>query len=59
MSLSPKREKAGEIYNIPAGSGMTNLQVVETIISLLNKPKYLIEFVEDRPGHDVKYSLDS
>jgi len=54
-----EKGKAGEIYNISAGNEMTNLQVVELILELLEKPKDLIQFVEDRPGHDVRYSLDS
>lgn len=51
--------KAGEVYNISGGNEFTNIQVVEKILELLNKPKNLIEFVEDRPGHDIRYSLNS
>ena len=54
-----EKGKAGEIYNISAGNEMPNLQVVESILQVLNKPKDLIQFVEDRPGHDIRYSLDS
>ena len=49
----------GEIYNISGGNEMPNLKVVESILNSLKKPKSLIEFVDDRPGHDVRYSLDS
>jgi len=49
----------GEIYNISAGNEMPNLKVVESILNLMEKPRSLIEFVDDRPGHDVRYSLDS
>jgi len=49
----------GEIYNISAGNEMPNLKVVESILGLMGKTKNLIKFVEDRPGHDVRYSLDS
>ena len=49
----------GEIYNISALNEMPNLKVVESILNSLKKPKSLIEFVDDRPGHDVRYSLDS
>lgn len=48
----------GEIYNIAGGEERTNIEVVTEILSLLDKPN-LIEFVEDRPGHDLRYSLDS
>ncbi|MCX8189425.1 MAG: dTDP-glucose 4,6-dehydratase [Nitrososphaeria archaeon] len=51
--------KAGEVYNISGGNELTNIQVVEQILESLNKPKDLIEFVEDRPGHDIRYSLNS
>lgn len=54
-----QRGVAGEIYNISAGEEKTNLEVVKTILSMLGKDESLIEFVEDRPGHDVRYSLDS
>ncbi|AHL23096.1 dTDP-glucose 4,6-dehydratase [Thermococcus nautili] len=48
-----------EIYNVSAGEEKTNLEVVKTILRLLGKDESLIEFVEDRPGHDLRYSLDS
>jgi len=50
---------SGEIYNISAGNELTNLEVVRKILKIMNKDESLIEFVEDRPGHDVRYSLDS
>ncbi|VVB67228.1 GDP-mannose 4,6-dehydratase [uncultured archaeon] len=53
------RGVAGEIYNISASEEKTNLEVVKTILRMLGKDESLIEFVEDRPGHDVRYSLDS
>ncbi|ASJ06378.1 dTDP-glucose 4,6-dehydratase [Thermococcus pacificus] len=48
-----------EIYNISAGEERTNLEVVKTVLKLMGKDEDLIEFVEDRPGHDLRYSLDS
>ncbi len=50
--------KAGGIYNLGGNCELTNLQVVETILTLLNKPRELIEFVDDRPGHDRRYAMD-
>ncbi len=49
----------GEIYNISSGEEKTNLEVVRTVLDIMGKPHDLIEFVEDRPGHDLRYSLDS
>jgi dTDP-glucose 4,6-dehydratase len=51
--------KAGEVYNVSAGNEFPNIEIVKKILALLDKPETLITFVEDRPGHDVRYSLDS
>jgi len=48
----------GEIYNISSGEERSNIEVVNEILDIMGK-KDLIEFVEDRPGHDFRYSLDS
>ena len=48
-----------EIYNISAGEEKTNIEVVKTILRMMGRDESLIEFVEDRPGHDLRYSLDS
>ena len=50
---------AGEVYNVSAGNEVTNIEIVKRILGLLHKPENLIAFVEDRPGHDTRYSLDS
>ena len=49
----------GESYNISANNETSNLDLIEKILSIMNKPKTLIDFVEDRPGHDLRYSLNS
>jgi len=51
--------KSGEVYNITAWNEITNKTIVEKILDLLGKPKNLIEYVGDRPGHDRRYSLDA
>lgn len=48
----------GKAYNIGGGNERTNLEVTKLILSMLGKPESLIIFVTDRPGHDVRYSLD-
>ena len=50
---------AGEVYNVSAGNEIANIEIVKKILGSLNKPESLITFVEDRPGHDSRYSLDS
>jgi len=51
--------KSGEVYNITAWNEITNKTIVEKILDLLGKPKNLIEYVGDRPGHDRRYSIDA
>ena len=50
--------KTGEIYNVGSDDEWENLQLVEYILEKLGKPKSLIQYVLDRPGHDFRYSLD-
>ncbi len=47
-------EKIGEIYNIGGDSEISNIELVEKLLTILDKPKSLIKFVEDRPGHDLR-----
>jgi len=49
----------GEIYNIGGCNEKTNLEVVGLILNQLNKPKSLIKYVKDRPGHDRRYAIDA
>ena len=50
--------RVGEVYNIGTGAEMTNLGMVEILLDELGKPRSLIQHVEDRLGHDRRYSLD-
>lgn len=50
--------KAGEIYNIGGGSEKSNTDVVGKILEIMDKPKSLITYVADRPGHDRRYAVD-
>jgi len=52
-----QRGKAGEVYNVGAGNGWTNVDVTKLILRLLGKSERLIAFVEDRKGHDRRYAL--
>jgi dTDP-glucose 4,6-dehydratase len=51
--------RPGEIYNVSSGEEKTNLEVVKTILDYVGTDESAMEFVEDRPGHDLRYSLDS
>jgi dTDP-glucose 4,6-dehydratase len=49
----------GETYNVGAQHELDVLTITDTILGLLGKPKTLIRHVEDRPGHDRRYAVDS
>lgn len=51
--------KIGEIYNVGARNEKSNIEIVEIILKKLNKPDSLIKYVKDRPGHDLRYAIDS
>jgi dTDP-glucose 4,6-dehydratase len=50
---------SGEVYNVGGPDECVNLEVVERIISLTGADKSLLTYVDDRPGHDRRYSLGS
>lgn len=50
---------SGEVYNIGGNQEYSNLTIVKFILDELRKPYELIEFVTDRPGHDLRYAIDS
>lgn len=52
-----KEGKEGEIYNVAGPEEKRNLEVVKTILRLMEKPESLIKFVKDRPGHDFRYAM--
>jgi dTDP-glucose 4,6-dehydratase len=51
--------KIGETYLIGADGEKNNLEVVETILELLGQPRDAYDHVNDRPGHDLRYAIDS
>jgi len=59
ISMVLSRGKPGAIYNISSGNEFPNIKIIKEILKILNKPEDLITFVEDRPGHDLRYSLNS
>ena len=59
LDMLLKKGKTGEIYNISAGNELRNIDVAKRILTIMGKPETQITFVEDRPGHDLRYSLDS
>jgi dTDP-glucose 4,6-dehydratase len=59
VSLSLFNGKRGNSYNISANNEISNITIVKKILSLMDKSEDLIQFVEDRPGHDFRYSMNS
>ena len=53
-----QKGKTGEIYNVGGGNEKANIEIANLILQELNKPKSLIKSVEDRKGHDFRYSLN-
>jgi dTDP-glucose 4,6-dehydratase len=49
----------GEVYNVGAGNERSNRQVTETILERFGQGTEMIEQVPDRPGHDLRYSVDT
>jgi dTDP-glucose 4,6-dehydratase len=53
-----EKGRTGAVYNIGARNERRNLDVVESVLDALGKPRSLIKFVKDRLGHDRRYSID-
>jgi dTDP-glucose 4,6-dehydratase len=51
--------RAGQVYNFGASSERENIQIVRTVLALLDKPEALVQYVKDRPGHDRRYAIDA
>jgi dTDP-glucose 4,6-dehydratase len=53
-----EKGRGGEVYNIGGDGERSNLEIVEEILRLLEKPKTLLRYVTDRPGHDRRYGIE-
>ncbi len=51
--------RVGEVYNIGGQCERTNLELTHALLEIMEKPRSLIRFVKDRPGHDRRYAMDS
>jgi dTDP-glucose 4,6-dehydratase len=50
--------RAGEVYNLGGRCERTNLALTYALLEILGKPRSLIRYVQDRPGHDRRYAID-
>lgn len=53
------KAKSGTIYNVGANNELSNLELINIVLQLFSKSSNFIDFVPDRPGHDLRYSIDS
>ncbi|HEY6046317.1 MAG TPA: GDP-mannose 4,6-dehydratase, partial [Pyrinomonadaceae bacterium] len=56
--LALQKGPSGAVYNIGARNERRNLDVTHSVLDALGKPRSLIKFVKDRPGHDRRYAID-
>ena len=58
LDIVLQKGKLGEVYNIAANQEKTNLELIHRLLDVMGKPRELMTFVADRPGHDRRYALD-
>ncbi len=59
LDLMLRAGAPGEVYNVGADNEHSNIEIAKMILSLMNKPDDMIEFVENRPGNDLRYAIDA
>jgi len=59
IDIARMKGKSGNIYNIGSHEEYTNIEIIQMILEILQKPSTLIKFVSDRPGHDFRYSVNT
>lgn len=58
IALVLEKGKAQETYCVGGDSEKNGIEMAETILNILGKPKSLMTYVKDRPGHDMRYAID-
>jgi len=58
IQLAMEKGRPGAVYNVGARNERHNIDVVESLLDTVGKPRSLIRFVKDRPGHDRRYAID-
>jgi len=59
VDLILHKGKVGEVYNVGANNEHSNLEITKKMLAILGLPEERIEFVKDRPGHDIRYAIDA
>ncbi len=58
IDLALHQGEVGETYCVGGGAQRSGVQIAQTILEILGKPKDSVQFVADRPGHDMRYDID-
>jgi dTDP-glucose 4,6-dehydratase len=58
IRLVLEKGEKGQVYNVGAANEKRNIDIAKEIVRCLSLPETMITFIEDRPGHDYRYSLD-
>ena len=53
-----QKGRSGEVYNLGGKNEKANIEITNLLLELIGKPKTLIKYVKDRPGHDRRYAID-
>jgi dTDP-glucose 4,6-dehydratase len=53
-----QKGRSGEVYNLGGKNEKANIEITTLLLDLIGKPKSLIKYVKDRPGHDRRYAID-
>jgi dTDP-glucose 4,6-dehydratase len=53
-----RKGRVGEVYNLGGKTERANLEITHLLLDLIGKPRTLIDYVKDRPGHDRRYAID-
>ncbi|HEX7165629.1 MAG TPA: dTDP-glucose 4,6-dehydratase [Acidimicrobiales bacterium] len=53
------RGRSGEVYLVGAGGEMSNREILSVVLELMGEPDDWVEYVPDRPGHDLRYAIDA
>lgn len=58
LDMIIKKGRIGETYCLGGGNEISNIDLTRKILTLMNKDESMIEYVKDRPGHDLRYAID-
>jgi len=59
LYLMLEKGNPGEVYNVGVDNERNNIEIAKMILKVMNKPETMIEYVENRPGNDLRYAIDS